>query len=168
MQFFKISLGLCALALCGAVTLHAQDNAAQAAARAALLKKLQEAPGAPAPEAPAPAPAAPAVTPPAEAPAAPPAAPVAPVETAPVAGDNPAQATARAALLQKLAEGGVPTATATAAPAGPGKVTVAAVALPAAPQTKEQKLQLLLVQYKKDQITPLQYHEQRAAILAGP
>ena len=34
--------------------------------------------------------------------------------------------------------------------------------------TKEQRLQALLVQYKADQITPQQYHTQRAAILAEP
>jgi hypothetical protein len=42
-----------------------------------------------------------------------------------------------------------------------------APALPIA-ATKEQRLQQLLSQYKADQITPQQYHEQRAAILAEP
>jgi len=32
--------------------------------------------------------------------------------------------------------------------------------------SKEQRLQQLLQQYKSDQITPQQYHEQRAKIIA--
>jgi hypothetical protein len=34
--------------------------------------------------------------------------------------------------------------------------------------TKEQQLETLLAQYKADQISPEQYHKQRAAILAEP
>ena len=42
MQISKFPVWICALASAGAMTLHAQDNAAQAAARAALLQKLNE------------------------------------------------------------------------------------------------------------------------------
>ena len=209
MQISKFPLWICALALCGGVTLHAQDNAAQAAARAALLQKMQEINGAPPAASPAPAPAQPALAPAAPAAVAPaveipaattvvPAATTAPtaVETpAPAvatpaaagtlapAGDTPAQVAARAALLQKMQEiGGNPStatssAAATPAPAvkvettTPGRVAVAqpivAPALPIA-LSKEQKLNALLSSYKADQLTPQQYHEQRAAILAEP
>jgi hypothetical protein len=34
--------------------------------------------------------------------------------------------------------------------------------------TKEQQLDALLAQYKADQISPGEYHKQRAAILAEP
>ena len=34
--------------------------------------------------------------------------------------------------------------------------------------TKEEQLQALLEKYKTDQITPMEYHKQRAAILAEP
>jgi hypothetical protein len=37
-----------------------------------------------------------------------------------------------------------------------------------APGSKEQKLADLLAQYKADQITPAQYHQKRAEIIAGP
>ena len=53
----------------------------------------------------------------------------------------------------------------------PDKAVVAkpivAPALPIA-LSKEQKLSALLSHYKADQLTPQQYHEQRAAILAEP
>ena len=42
MQISKFSILLCALALCGGMTLRAEDNAAQAAARAALMQKMQQ------------------------------------------------------------------------------------------------------------------------------
>jgi hypothetical protein len=58
-----------------------------------------------------------------------------------------------------------PAATTTSAPAESAQP--AAPALPIA-ASKEQRLQQLLSQYKADQITPQQYHEQRAAILAEP
>lgn len=215
MQISKFPLWICAFALGGAISLHAEDTPAQAAARAALLQQMQEpnnsAPATtPAPEAPAaataptppPAAAAPAETPAPTAPAAdtaapaatpqPEAAPAAPAETtapaattpaatemAPVAqpGDNEAQAKARAALLEQM--GGtatsapVATPVATPAPAKAGKAAqqpATATVAPALPiaMSKEQKLQALLAKYKADQLTPQQYHEQRAAILAEP
>jgi hypothetical protein len=70
--------------------------------------------------------------------------------------DNPAQAKARIALSQALGTGETP------APAA----AVTPVAAP--PMTKEQKLHALLVKYKANQITPRQYHEQRAALIAQP
>lgn len=41
-------------------------------------------------------------------------------------------------------------------------------AQPAAPKTKRQKLAELLERYKADKITPIQYHEERAKIVAEP
>ncbi len=249
MQIPKFSLWICALALCGGMTLRADDTPAQAAARAALLQHLQElqgnptpapqtpppaatapaAPVVPAPSSPPPAPAmaaapvnpatgdtpaqaearaalmqhlqelqgnpvpapqtpppvaaapaAPAPNPPPSAPA--PAMAAAPVN--PVTGDTAAQAEARAALAQKMADLGIttsqPTAitatapTATTAPAATKnsattlqRIPMIAPALPIS-ATKEEKLRVLLARYEADLISPEQYHEQRAAILAAP
>jgi len=65
--------------------------------------------------------------------------------------DNPDQAKARVALTQAL-----------------GLHETPAPAAKPAPMTKEQKLHALLVKYKANQITPQQYHEQRAALIAEP
>jgi hypothetical protein len=54
-----------------------------------------------------------------------------------------------------------------AAPAATVTTNSEAAALPIS-AAKQQKLDLLLFQYKADQITPEQYHEQRAAIIAEP
>jgi hypothetical protein len=126
-----------------------------------------------------------AVTTPAPAPAAPPAAgeQVKPADAA-HSGDTAVQAFARAALIQKLASLGTP-ADLTGTPA-PAPVKPAIVAAPVkakakgltpepmlAPPlpialSKSEKLNCLLNLYKTDQVTPQQYHEQRAAILAEP
>jgi len=123
------------------------DNAAQAAARAALLEKLNTANQQPAVSAPVltPVVAAPsasaATVEPVIAPApAPIAAPVAPVKPVPVMNY-------------------------------PGKdLGLKPIVAPELPisTTKEARLEALLQQYKTDQITPEQYHTQRAAILAEP
>jgi hypothetical protein len=39
---------------------------------------------------------------------------------------------------------------------------------PAVPASKQQRLDDLLAKYRADQITPEQYHQQRATILAEP
>lgn len=173
MKISKISLCISALALGSALTIQAQDSAEQAAARKALLEALGNPPAATAPAAPAaPATVAPPTAPaPAPAPAAPPVVQTpAPAEApAPVAaqpGDNEAQAKARAALAQQMG-------TASSAPvttAAPAKSSAAQPVVNTAPvlSSKEQKLQALLARYKADQITPQQYHEQRAAVLAEP
>lgn len=83
MQIPKISLFICTLAVSGSLALHAQDNPAQAAARAALLEKMSELETAPAVSTPAPAPTAPVVPPAAVAPAAVEIAPAAPANAAP-------------------------------------------------------------------------------------
>lgn len=187
MQTSKFPLWICALAVCGSLTLHAEDTPAQAAARAALLQKMQEAESAPAaaPQTPAPvtpAPAAPAPVTPPPAMVAPAPAPVvkAPAAVAPAvgqAGDTEAQARARAALSAKMAEIRTPATstvvTATTSPAGVTSTTTTAlkpITAPALPinMTKAGKLEWLLSQYKADQITPEQYHKQRAEILAEP
>jgi hypothetical protein len=136
------------------------------------------APAAPTAEAtPAPATEAPAATTPA------PAATPAPTTAAPLpAGDTPAQSAARAAVLQKMQELGTASAPAPQAPASapaaapvpaPVKVkglTPEPMLAPALPinASKAQKLDWLLNLYKADQLSPQQYHEQRAAILAEP
>ena len=86
MQISKFPLWICALALSGGMTLHAQDTQAQAAARQALEQKMNEL-DASQPASPA-APAAEAVTPVAPAATAstvPPAAVAAPAAAAPAA-----------------------------------------------------------------------------------
>ena len=162
------------------------DNAAQAEARAALAKTMADmgtplnqtqttTPVAPVAAAPAPV-SAPVVAP--ATPVAPVAAPVATTPADPLTGDSAAQAEARAALAQKMAGMGTPlNQTQTAATAAPvvaknGKVLpqpipMVAPALPVSP-SKEEKLKALLSRYLADQVTPEQYHEQRAAILAAP
>jgi ribonuclease E len=113
MQFPKLFVTLCATAIFnGVLCAQADDNAAQAAARAAVLQKMQELNGTTNISTPAPAPAieVPPVQPMEVAPAVTPSAPVATVtpaptaEAAPAAGDNAAQAAARAAVLQKMQE----------------------------------------------------------------
>jgi hypothetical protein len=170
------------------------DTPAQAAARATLMQQLNPG-GSP------PAPAASTMTKTEVTPAptmAPATTPAATVSVVPLAGDTPAQAEARAALAQKMADLGMPM-NQTAAPAAPAPAPApvaakppisqpAVVAVPApaknstttlqripmvAPPlpistTKEEKLRILLAHYEADQITPEQYHEQRAAILAAP
>jgi hypothetical protein len=217
MQVPKISKlfpAIFAVVFCSSLMIvRADDTPAQAAARAALLQKLNEMPAQP----PAPAPVV--VPPPAapvEAPApvvvAPPAAPApaptpapapstevflpAPVTNASPVLDNDAQAAARAALLQKMSE--IDTQPAATPPSAPEKVvvqkmetsvTVAPVAAPmetkpavvaepvvkpietpALPiaMTKEERLQALLQKYKADQITPEEYHTERAKIIGEP
>ncbi len=216
MQISKLPLWICALALCGGLTLQAQDNAAQAAARAALMQKLNElstnppaATPSPAPVTVAPAAEAPAAVTPApatETPAAATFAPTAVTSSAPaVAGpeaagtvqpaDTAAQVAARAALEQKMQElqnassaapqtsapvqsapaRPAPAATAPAMSAPPanapasvtGERTITAPAPPVS-MTQQEQLDRLLRLYESNQLTPLQYHDQRAAILAQP
>ena len=169
MKISKLSATIGVFAVCVSfASVNAQDNSAQAAARAALMKQMDQvqaptaAPGAPAaPVAPV-APAAPAVlvtpNPSMEA--------AQPVIIVTADANTEAQNRARAALLQKM------NATATAAqqpttPGVPGRIAIIAPALPIS-ATKEQRLQALLMQYRADQITPQQYQTQRAAILAEP
>jgi hypothetical protein len=221
MQISKLPLWICALALCGGLTLQAQDSAAQAAARAALMQKLNElntnppaATPSPAPATPAPVTVAPAAVatpaPATETPAAATFAPAAVTSPAPAVaspeatgtvqpGDTAAQAAARAALEQKMQE--LPSGSSAApqtsapvqsAPARPAPVATApamsappanapanapanvtgerTITAPAPPisMTKQEQLDRLLTLYKSNQLTPLQYHDQRAAILAQP
>jgi hypothetical protein len=120
----------------------------------------------------------------------------APAMAASPASDSEAQAKARAALLQKMSE--IDTQPAATPPLAPEKVVVqqmetpAAVAPVAAPvetksdvvvepvvkpmetpalpisATKEERLQALLEKYKADQITPEEYHTERAKIIGEP
>lgn len=196
MQTSKFPLWICALVLGGSLTLRADDTPAQAAARAALLQQLQQmqgdasattqspvpaetapaAPAAPAPVVVEPTPAAPDAT--VVVPTPPPAVPTPAVEPAAgQTGDTEAQAQARAALGQKMAEVGTPATptviTATTSPVGVATTTTTSLQPITAPplpinMSKAGKLDWLLSQYKADQITPEQYHTQRAKILAEP
>lgn len=78
-----------------------------------------------------------------------------------VKADNSAQAAARAALLDKLAQTPAPVTTPSASVVASTPAPVA----PALPSSKEERLAELLAKYKADQITPLEYHTQRAEII---
>ncbi len=54
------------------------------------------------------------------------------------------------------------------APAAPVAAAPAPAPAPAGPPTKEQRLAELLVKYQTDQVTPEEYHTQRAALIAEP
>jgi len=141
MKIFKLVPALGVFAFCVSFgSLRAQDNPAQAAAREALMKQMDQV------QAPEPPPAAPAA-----APAIPETKPAAPAASAPVA--------APVMIITN------PAPPATVTPSGP--VPIIAPALPIS-MTKEQRLQALLAKYKADQINPEEYHKQRAAILAEP
>jgi hypothetical protein len=148
-------------------SVRAQDNPAQAAARAALMKQMDQV-QAPEPQTPPAAPAAPAA--PAE-----PAAPVVVVtpkpaaEAAPAVSNAAGQDAARAALMQMMhsTNSQQPVTTQGSAPTAASPVPIVAPSLPIS-MTKEQRLQALLARYKADQITPEEYHKQRATILAEP
>jgi hypothetical protein len=195
MLISKFPLCVCALALCAGFTVRADDTPAQAAARAALMEKMQELQGgsAAAPQTSAPAQAAPAaVTPevpaqvatPQAAPAQPTPAQTVPAQTeaasaAPMTtqtGDTPAQAAARAALETKMSEMGTPAPSANTVAAQGKTPSARSAAMAGKPiiapplpisMSKEDKLAQLLALYRADKISPEQYHEQRAAILAG-
>jgi len=96
---------------------------------------------------------------------------------APVSEDSPEAAKMREALHKRLAEEAVnPTPYVEVKPAPEVKETTpaeetaseASLVAPALPisNSKEQRLQQLLEQYKADEITPLEYHTQRAKIIA--
>ena len=115
-------------------------------------------------------------------------APVPSYLTAPVGQDDPETARMRDALRARIEqEGPLPEPVVAVAPAPAPSVAAPTVATwppvtrpavepsgyvpleaPAMPiaGTKEQRLQQLLQQYKADQITPKEYHEQRARIIA--
>jgi hypothetical protein len=216
-KFSKLFPALCAAVFCSSLMLvRAADTPAQAAARAALLAKLNETatttnaspavivtPAEVKVETPAPVVVAPAAAP---APSEPVVQPVpAPVVVAAPVADTEAQAKARAALLQKISEAGAPPAamppmtpmtpekiavekTETPVSTAPVVAPVAApmvmepkpavvaepmvkpIETPALPiaATKEERLQALLDKYKADQITPAEYHTERAKIIGEP
>ena len=137
MKIFKLVPAIGVFAFCVSFgSLRAQDNPAQAAAREALMKQMDQV----------------------QAPERPPAAPAVPA-TKPAAPAAPAPAAAPVVIITN------PARPAAVTPSGP--VPIVTPALPIS-MTKEQRLQALLGQYKSDQITPEQYHTQRAAILAEP
>jgi len=227
MQISKLIPAVCATAFCASfIAVRAQDNPAQAAARAALMEKMNELEAQPAQPAPPPIVVTPSgamqvqpsqrtnpvvVTNPAV-----PAQPMVPALKAntmsapatPATSDAEAQAKAKAALEQKMSEMNKENwATPAVAPAAPPAPQTQPVAIspvkPAPPAVKpevmsppnqidanypgkelglkpivapplpisaakEAQLQALLERYKADQITPEEYHSQRAAILAEP
>ena len=159
MKISKLLAAVGVIAFCVSfASVRAQDNPAQAAAREALMKQMNQV-QAPEPQTPAAAPTAP------EAPAAPvaPAAPAVVVEPAAAAPAAPAAVAAPAVVILQTNVVAAPPASVSI----PSPAPIVAPALPIS-MTKEQRLQALLAQYKSDQITPEQYHTQRAAILAEP
>jgi hypothetical protein len=157
MKISKLLSVVGALAFCFSfVAVRAQDNPAQAAAREALMKHMSEVQASETPQTPPPA-------------ATVPAAPTAPVEAAPAAPTVDAAAPAATAPIVIVSETNAPATTAPAAVSStiPAPVPIVAPALPIS-MTKEARLQALLAKYKADQITPEQYHTQRAAIIAEP
>lgn len=101
----------------------------------------------------------------------------------PVASDDEAAAKMRAALRQTIAIQPAPAAkpatAVTAVTPAPAPASTSMVArqapvmsepaiAPAFPASKQERLAALLQQYKADQISPQQYHTQRAAIIAEP
>jgi len=227
MQFSKLFPAVCAAVFCASfIAVRAQDTPAQAAARAALMDKMNELEAQPAqparPAQPVPPPVV--VTPSGATPVKPslptnvvvipppvvhrqpvvPAPAAQAVQTAPVISDADAQAKAKAALEQKMSETNTenwatpaasppsqtqPAATNPVKPAPPavspvvtpppnppnpnypgkemGLKPITAPPLPISP-AKQAQLQGLLERYKADQITPEQYHAERAKILAEP
>jgi hypothetical protein len=190
MQISKLSVAICAT-LVGVLPLavHA-DSEAQAKAREALEKAMSQ----PVPQT-TPTPSAPAKT--AAQPAAPAATatstPSMTMPNVPAGMSSEDTDKVRAALRQKMAEqqnqpvAVKPVSTTTpqpvvvkpttpppghhmTTPPGPPPVAHTAIQAPALPisATKEAQLQELLVRYKADQISPEDYHKERAKILAGP
>ncbi|MGD0349337.1 MAG: hypothetical protein ABSB84_03360 [Verrucomicrobiota bacterium] len=229
MRIPKLFSVVCVVAFCaGFITIRAEDTPAQAAARAALMEKmnaLEAQPAQPAPPPPivvTPSGAVPEQpTQPTNAVVAPtPAVPVQPVirapktkampatkaaQTTPTPSNMEAQTKAPAALKQKTSKPNrqewtnprfappapqtQPVATSPVKPAPPAtkpevmsppqqinanlpgkELGLKPIAAPPVPisAAKEAQLQALLAKYKADQITPEQYHAERAKILAEP
>jgi hypothetical protein len=181
MTFSKLLPAFCVVALSATGFIaRAEDNPAQAAARIALAKQLfdmnaQAGTNAPATSsdsststhamasAPAPAPAP--VAAPAPAPASP--APSAPASKR----DDAEKAALSTAMTTPATSSTTNSAAAAAALNYPGKdLGLKPVSAPPLPisTAKQQRLQALLDKYKADQLTPDEYHQQRAAILAEP
>ncbi len=140
----------------------ATESETQDKLREALHKKM-EAMDAEAPAAPAPKSAAPTeVVPVPEAPAA---KSDSVFSEVPTGNDNPAAEKQRAAMRQTIAAESV---SPTPAP-GATAMVASQPAIPSAFNSAQQeRLAALLQQYKADQITPQDYHKQRAAIIAAP
>jgi hypothetical protein len=166
-----ISVVVCGTSIC---VVRADDTPAQAAARAALLEKMNELNQQPAqPTQPAP-PAQPAqpnqpppimVTPSG-------ATQVQPAMTIPAITNRPPVVSRRPSGNQPPPKSPPPPRQPVVVPpnqpmSSPGLAPIMAPPLPISP-SKEAQLQALLQQYKSDQITPEQYQIERAKILAEP
>jgi hypothetical protein len=181
MQASKISVMMCAAAICASPLLvRAADTEAEAKLRAVLREKMAEQG----------APVKPVVTTPKME-------EVKPVDTAPVA-DAGTQEKLRAVLREKMAEQGAPMKPVVTTPkmeevkpvdnsrvaaekealkqsakkenAKVKQVETQPVVNPDLPLSADKQIRLnaLLEQYKADKITPQEYHEQKAKILAEP
>ncbi len=160
MKIPKIPLWTSVLVLCGGVTLQAEDTPVQAAARTAMMQKMHELDANP----PVTAPTAPAMA-------------VTPSGATTVA---PAPGKVSKTTVNMTPMNSQPARTAAQKPATPPAPAVANIPagdagfkpMPVPPSslplTKEEKLNWLLQRYKADQITPEEYHQQRAALLAKP
>lgn len=172
------------LLACGAVAFSlvalkasAADTATDAKLREALHQKMEEMnkPAAPAQAAaPAARPATPAPT--SESPAAAPVVVTQEGAVAPPAAQDDAQTARLRAALREALTSTPPPAESAPAPAASGTAASLPAEMPApaimtAPPlpisaTKEERLETLLQLYKADRITPMEYHERRAKILA--
>ena len=145
MRFPKPFGILCATALCASILpVRADDNPAQAAARAAVLQMMQQQDAAGINAAPADATSSAPVV-------------AAPVTTVPVVTTNPTPAPAPVAA---------PAAPTVAAPSTPVYRPIIAPSLPISAD-QQARLQALDAKYSANQITPLDYFTQREAIMKG-
>lgn len=186
MKISRRLLVLCALAM-GAtcLTVRAEDNPAQAAARIALAKQLSGASMTPSQTTPVQPAAGPldanqlAAQRAAQMAALAAVMPVRPTVEAPVKTNkphSPAASTAKPAVTVTPKPASQPVVTAPP-PAKPAEANFAGkdlgmkpIVAPALPITasKEDRLEALLMLYQTDRISPAEYHKQRAAILAEP
>jgi hypothetical protein len=150
MSFFKLSSAICVLAICtGIISARAQDNPAQAAARAALEQKFQSM-----------TPAHPVGAMPGRSPVLADPQPAATVQTP--AGLAPsAQAVAAEKTKAAMASNANPAIN------QPGLKPIVAPPLPIS-AAKQAQLDTLLDLYKADRISPADYQKQREAILTPP
>lgn len=156
MRITKLMAVTGAVAFCAAFTsvrAADTDNAAQAAARAAVLAAMQDTNATPALAQPAAAPVAPAPVQPAVV------APVVVMTNSPIT-HNADQAAAMAALQQALQTTNAPVVVMTNAPTAAPAVLASPV-----PMTIADQLQALNAKYKANQITPMDYFTQREALL---
>jgi len=182
MKISKVSCAICILTFCASfIPALAQDNPAQAAARAALEQKFQFL--TPPPAAPAAPGQPPMLSDPQPAATVQPPAGLTPAETDSAAAAKAkaraqadankqakaAKQKAAAEAKQKRVDAEKAASTAASGNVSGTKTGLKPIASPALPisAAKQARLDVLLEQYKADKISPAEYQKQRAEILAG-